>query len=124
MIKNEPRTEYLFCYGTLQLEAVQMATFGRQLVGKSDALRGFELVPLLIEDQAVVEISGNSHHTMARHTGQDSDVISGTVLQVTSAEVLSADEYEVAAIQRITVVLESGMRAWAYVDRRCTPLAS
>ena len=49
-------TEFLLSYGTLQLEAVQMATFGRQLAGTSDALRGFE------------------HHTMAKFTGRASDL--------------------------------------------------
>jgi hypothetical protein len=43
MAADKVRTEFLFSYGTLQLEAVQMATFGRQLTGTSDALRGFEL---------------------------------------------------------------------------------
>src|SRR4029077_20668377 len=32
------RAELLFAYGTLQLEAVQMATFGRRLTGRGDAL--------------------------------------------------------------------------------------
>lgn len=54
MTANEVHTEFLFSYGTLQLEAVQMATFGRQLAGTSDALRAFELVLLKIEDQTVV----------------------------------------------------------------------
>jgi hypothetical protein len=58
-------TEFLFSYGTLQLEAVQMATFGRQLSGTSDALREFDLVLLKIEDKTVVAISGKAHHTMA-----------------------------------------------------------
>ena len=48
---NEVHTEFLFSYGTLQLEAAQMATIGRQLAGTRDALRGFELVTLKIEDQ-------------------------------------------------------------------------
>jgi len=67
------RTEHLFAYGTLQLEAVQMKTFGRRLAGRADTLRGFELIPLLIEDQSVVEISGKTQHTMTRSTGRDSD---------------------------------------------------
>ena len=57
MAAHELPTEFLFSYGTLQLEAVQMATFGRQLAGTSDALRGFELDLLKIEDQTVVAIS-------------------------------------------------------------------
>ena len=53
MAANEAAPEFLFSYGTLQLEAVQMATFGRHLAGTSDTLRGFELVVLKIDDQTV-----------------------------------------------------------------------
>jgi hypothetical protein len=55
-----------------------MATFGRQLAGTADTLRGFELVSLRIDD-------------------------------------------EVAAVRRVPVVLQSGIRAWAYVDSRYAP---
>ena len=118
MAVNQAHTELLFSYGTLQLEAVQMATFGRQLAGTSDVLSGFELVSLKIEDQAVIEISGKAHHTMARFTGRASDVISGTVFAVTDDEIRNADKYEVPAVKRVAVVLQSGVRAWAYVDAR------
>ncbi len=121
MAMSEVHTEFLFSYGTLQLEAVQMATFGRQLAGTSDALGGFELVSLKIEDQAVVAISGKAHHTMAQFTGRASDVVSGTVFGLTPDEVRNADEYEVAAVKRVAVVLQSGVRAWAYVDARYPP---
>jgi hypothetical protein len=113
--------ELLFSYGTLQLETVQMATFGRQLTGTTDTLRGFELVVLEIEDQAVIAISGKTHHTMARFTGRASDLIPGTVFPVTSGELQKADMYEVAAVKRVAVVLQSGVRAWAYVDARYAP---
>jgi hypothetical protein len=116
----ETHTESLFSYGTLQLEAVQMATFGRRLAGASDNLRGFELIPLKIEDHAVVAISGNANHTMAKFTGRASDVISGMVFAVSLDEIRNADRYEVAAVKRVAVVLQSGVRAWAYVDARST----
>ena len=121
MTVNEAHTELLFSYGTLQLEAVQMATFGRQLAGTSDALRGFELVLLKIEDHTVVAISGTAHHTMARFTGRACDVVPGTVFVVTPDEIQNADKYEVAAVKRVAVVLQSGIRAWAYVDARYPP---
>ena len=121
MTVNEARPEFLFSYGTLQLEAVQMATFGRQLAGTSDALRGFEVALLKIEDETVIAISGTAHHTMARFTGRASDVVSGTVFAVTPDEIQNADKYEVAAVRRVAVVLQSGVRAWAYVDARYAP---
>jgi hypothetical protein len=116
MAIREVHTELLFSYGTLRLEAVQMATFGRQLAGTSDALEGFELASLKIEDQTVVAISGKAQHTMAKFTGRASDIISGTVFRLTPDEIQSADKYEVAAVKRVAVVLQSGVRAWAYVD--------
>ena len=113
---DEPQTEFLFAYGTLQLESVQLATFRRRLTGTRDALRGFELAALQIDDPAVVAISGKAQHTMARFSGRESDVIPGTVFAVTPREIQHADRYEVAAVKRVAVVLESGVRAWAYVD--------
>jgi trans-2,3-dihydro-3-hydroxyanthranilate isomerase len=123
MAATEAYPERLFSYGTLQLEAVQMATFGRRLTGPRDALRGFEVVSLEIEDPVVVAISGKAQHTMARFTGRASDVVSGTVLAVSADEIQNADRYEVAAVKRVAVTLQSGARAWAYVDARSTPPA-
>jgi hypothetical protein len=51
-------TEFLFSYGTLQLEAVQMATFGRLLTGTRDVLPGFEEALLEVDDQVTVSLSG------------------------------------------------------------------
>jgi hypothetical protein len=121
MAAHDVDAEFLFAYGTLQLEAVQLATFGRPLAGTRDALTQFELVSLKIEDPKVVAISGKSHHSMAKFTGRVFDVVPGTVFAVTPAEIRSADKYEVAAVKRTVVVLKSGVRAWAYVDARYNP---
>jgi hypothetical protein len=121
MTIDKAHTELLFSYGTLQLEAVQMATFGRRMSGTSDALRSFELVLLKIDDAAVVAISGTAQHTMAKFTGRVTDVVSGTVFAVTPGEIQNADKYEVAAVKRVAVILQSGVRAWAYVDARYSP---
>ena len=121
MTVDEARTDFLFSYGTLQLEAVQMATFGRLLAGTSDVLRGFELLSLKIEDQEVVAISETEYHTMASFTGHDSDLVSGTVFAVTANELQNVDEYEVAAVKRVALDLQSGVRAWVYVDARSAP---
>jgi len=99
-----------------------MALFGRLLAGTSDALTGFEPVPLKIDDQEVVAISGKAHHPMATFTGRASDVVPGMVFAMTPDEIQNADKYEVADVKRVSVVLQSGMRAWAYVDARYAPL--
>jgi hypothetical protein len=116
MAADDGYSESLFSYGTLQLEPVQTGTFGRKLVGTADALPGFELVSLAIEDQTVIAISGEAQHTMAKFSGCASDVVPGTVFRVTPDEIQNADKYEVAAVRRVLVVLQSGVRAWAYVD--------
>ena len=111
-------TEFLFSYGTLQLEAVQMATFGRHLTGTRDVLPGFEETLLEIEDEATISFSGKTHHPIARFTGRSSDTVSGTVYAVTPEDLQSADKYEVAPYERVSVLLLSGLRAWVYVDAR------
>jgi hypothetical protein len=116
-----PTTELLFSYGTLQLEPVQMTLFGRRLVGTPDMLPRFKETLLEIDDEATVRMSGKTHHAMAEFSGDPSDSIRGTAFELTSAEVESADQYEVAAYKRISVLLGSGRRAWAYVDANCTP---
>jgi gamma-glutamylcyclotransferase (GGCT)/AIG2-like uncharacterized protein YtfP len=107
---------YLFAYGTLQDEKVQIASFGRRLRGTPDAMRGFELIPLEIDDPAVIEASGKAQHTMARRTGRPGDIIRGTVFEITAAELAAADAYEVPAVARAEVRLDSGLRSWVYVE--------
>ena len=113
--------EFLFSYGTLQLETVQIANFGRPLVGTSDALPGFEQGLLEIDDPAVAASLGKTHYAIARFTGRDSDAVAGTVFSVTADEIQKADKYEIAEYKRVAVVLRSGVRAWAYVDAQHAP---
>ena len=118
MAADAGHTEFLFAYGTLKLEAVQMTLFGRRLGGAGDALPGFKLVPLKIEDPTVVAISGKAQHTVATFTGRATDVVPGMVHAFTPDEIRNADKYEVPAVKRVSVVLQSGARAWVYVDAR------
>jgi len=122
-MRETPTTELLFSYGTLQLEAVQLSTFGRTLVGTPDALPGFAQSMMKIEDPQVVATSGKTHHPIVAFTGRESDTVAGTVFQITPQELQNADRYEVAAYKRIAVVLRSGARAWVYVDARHAPPA-
>lgn len=114
-------SEFLFSYGTLQLESVQQATFGRLLTGTPDVLTGFQLRPLPIEDEYVIAVSGKDEHTIAYFTGRASDEIPGTVFVVTAEELQRTDKYEVEPCRRVSVVLRSGTRAWVYVDGLAAP---
>jgi hypothetical protein len=110
----EPRIR-LFSYGTLRQENVQLATFGRRLDGRPDALAGYKLSPMPIDDAEVVATSGLAVHTIARPSGDRSDLVTGTLFRITPAELDAADRYEVAGIVRIPVRLVSGAEAFAYV---------
>jgi gamma-glutamylcyclotransferase (GGCT)/AIG2-like uncharacterized protein YtfP len=109
-------SENLFSYGTLQLEQVQVATFGRKLAGRADEMPGYALTMLKIEDADVVATSGKTHHPVVAYSGNASDKVSGTVFAITAEELRQADEYEVAAYRRDRVRLASGESAWVYVD--------
>jgi gamma-glutamylcyclotransferase (GGCT)/AIG2-like uncharacterized protein YtfP len=114
-------TEYLFSYGTLQLEAVQQANFGRLLSGRRDVLPGFENALIELTDETTVQLSGKSQFSIARYTGRVADSITGTVYALTSSEVQRADAYEVEPYTRVQVTLQSGTRAWVYVDAAFMP---
>lgn len=115
-MKAQP--ELLFSYGTLQLESVQLSTFGRTLEGTIDRLPGFGQAEVKIDDPEVVKTSGKTHHPIVQYTGKSEDEVSGTVFRISMEELLNADRYEVAAYKRIGVTLRSGLQAWVYVDAR------
>jgi hypothetical protein len=62
LLVADEATELVFSYGTLQLESVQLATFGRRLDGWVDQLPGYGLGELAIGDAEVVATSGKTHH--------------------------------------------------------------
>jgi gamma-glutamylcyclotransferase (GGCT)/AIG2-like uncharacterized protein YtfP len=115
MTSEEKETEHLFSYGTLQEEAVQLATFNRRLAGQPDALDGYRLALIPIQNQNVVARSSATHYRNAQFTGNAADCIEGTVFRVTQQELEQADVYEAPAdYQRVLVQLRSGRKAWVY----------
>ena len=110
-----PHTESLFSYGTLQSEAVQLATFGRKLDGSPDALIGYILVMIEITDHDFIKSSGTAHHRSLQFTSIASDIVEGTALSLTAHELALADSYEPSGYERIQVQLRSGSTAWVYI---------
>ena len=108
--------EQLFSYGTLQTESVQLSTFGRRLSGSRDALVGYCLRMIKIEDQDFVVTSGAEYHRTLAFTGSASDLVEGTVFSVTQQELEQADAYEPDGYERIRVKLRSGTEAWMYLN--------
>jgi hypothetical protein len=115
MATDEQASIGLFSYGTLQLEAVQRAVFGRLLTGQPDAMAGWTQVPLQITDPGVIAASGKAVHTIAKRTGLPTDRVPGVVYFITPAELEAADRYEVDAYGRVEVELASGRKAFVYI---------
>ena len=114
----ERSTEYpelLFSYGTLQDKAVQLANFGRELVGQQDAMLGYSQSWVEITDPAVLATSGKTHHPIVAPTTEQGASVEGTVFQITAQELAAADAYEVSDYKRVAVPLASGLTAWVYV---------
>jgi gamma-glutamylcyclotransferase (GGCT)/AIG2-like uncharacterized protein YtfP len=115
----------LFSYGTLQQENVQLSTFGRRLQGQKDELPGFELSSVEIEDPQVVAASGMTHHANIVFDGRNDSRVSGTLFEITDAELAAADQYEQPdEYKRVSATLASGKQAWVYVHASSAPGAS
>jgi uridine kinase len=105
----------VFSYGTLQQPEVQRATFGRRLDTVPDRLPGHRAGWVRITDPAVVAASGSDRHPIVEPTGDPADVVEGSVLTLTTAELAAADLYEVDDYRRHRVTLASGRPAWTYL---------
>ena len=102
-VRNIPAMPILFSYGTLQHRDVQITTFGRELNSWTDSLQGY--VPQTVGPHANIVF-----------TGQRTDRISGTALEVTDEDLAAADRYESPFnYRRTTVTLASGHEADVYV---------
>lgn len=106
----------LFSYGTLQLPQVQLATYERRLDGTPDALRGYKILTLPDRDPDAVRISGAKTHMVVRETGDPADRVPGMVFLLTREELAATDRYEGSDYRRAEMTLESGRRAFVYVE--------
>lgn len=113
---TEPADILLFSYGTLQLESVQLASFGRLLEGEDDAMSGYRTEMIEITDPEALRQSGQRFHPLVVPSPDPEDTVPGKVFRITAQELAAADEYEVSDYKRVEVALKSGRRAWVYVQ--------
>jgi hypothetical protein len=106
----------LFSYGTLRLREVQLANYGRPLEGTPDVLEGFRLEVLPDRDPDAVRISGTKTHMVVRRTGNPADRVAGVVFLLTAEELAATDRYEGSDYSRAELPLESGRRAFVYLE--------
>ena len=111
-------TEKLFSYGTLQVEKVQLDTFGRKLQGRPDTLTGYKLDKVKIIDEVVLASSGEKYHPILVFSGDEKDQVSGVIFEITALELQQADIYEAEDYKRILETFKSGAKAWVYISAK------
>jgi hypothetical protein len=107
--------EYLFSYGTLQKESVQMQLFGRQLNAVKDVLEGYKVVTIEIKDPLFLAKGEDKYQSTLVPSPDRTDMIKGVALEISSHELALADKYEPDNYKRIKIELQSGKEAWIYV---------
>ena len=112
--------EYLFSYGTLQKEKVQIELFGRILQGASDTLRGYSVSEIEITDESFLSKSEQKYQLIATISEDKNNSIKGTVFEITEEELSLADKYEPDGYKRVRVVPESGKEVWIYAAPETT----
>lgn len=113
-------SENLFSYGTLQKNNVQLELFGRLLTGTKDSLQGYKLASIEIKDESFLAKGEDKFQRTLIPSKDDSDIIEGTVLEISEAELLLADKYEPDNYKRIEIELQSGTKAWIYIAAEMT----
>jgi gamma-glutamylcyclotransferase (GGCT)/AIG2-like uncharacterized protein YtfP len=108
-------SNYLFSYGTLQQERVQINLYGRLLNGIPDTLPGYRLKSIKITDEIFLLKGEQQWQNTLVRTDNVQDEVAGTVFSLTDDELLSTDQYEPAGYHRISVTLGSGRNAWIYI---------
>ncbi len=106
--------ENLFSYGTLQKEPVQLKLFGRLLGGVKDTLEGYRIATIEIKDEAFLAKGEEKFQWTLVLSPDDSDVVFGTVFEISEAELVEADKYEPEGYKRSKFLLRSGKEAWVY----------
>lgn len=105
----------LFSYGTLQLDTVQLDTFGRLLKGNKDRLLGYTVTEIKITDPKVIKSSGTDIHPILEYTGNKEDFVESVLFDLTEEELLNADKYEVDDYKRAELIFESEKTGFVYL---------
>lgn len=113
---TDERNVLLFSYGTLQLERVQLESFGRVLDGDDDVMPGYRRLMVEITDPDVLRTSGERFHPIVVPSDDPTDEVVGKVFRISAAELAAADSYEVDDYKRVAARLKSGKEAWVYIQ--------
>jgi gamma-glutamylcyclotransferase (GGCT)/AIG2-like uncharacterized protein YtfP len=108
----------LFSHGSLQQEAVQLSVYGRVLRGEPDELVGWVSTQIAVPQWHKAAASGVSRYANVERSSDSGSRVTGTVFEVSDADLAAADAYELdAEYGRVVAVLASGRSAWVYVSQ-------
>lgn len=107
--------QYLFSYGLLQEEKIQMKLFGKRLHGSADELRGYKVITIEITDETFLSTGEDKFQRTLVYSKNDNDIVKGTALEMTEKELLLSDKFEPVVYRRTQVILKSGKQAWIYI---------
>ena len=107
--------ELLFSYGTLQKDDVQLKIFGRLLKGSKDFLKGYKTSTIEITDESFLVKGEHKYQQTLVISENKNNTVAGTVLDVSTDDLLLADSYEPSNYKRIKAKLASGKVAWIYL---------
>lgn len=99
---------YLFSFGTLQDDKVQVALYDRKLTGFKDVLQGYLLSVEKIAHQ----------YPIIYKTSNIADKIEGVVVEISAIELLKTDRCEGVYYSITAEIFESGVKAWCYIQQK------
>nr|WP_299888867.1 gamma-glutamylcyclotransferase family protein [uncultured Lacinutrix sp.] len=114
---EKQKKQLLFSYGTLQLDNVQIETYGRKLYGKKDILMGYRLDNMQIKDESILKKSNQEFHPIAIKSDISEEKIEGKIFEINTEELLNTDLYEVDDYKRVLETFKSGLKAWVYIKK-------
>ncbi|MES2986316.1 MAG: gamma-glutamylcyclotransferase family protein [Pseudomonadota bacterium] len=105
----------LFACGTLTLEKVHLALFGRVLEYEEDALPGYVARTVVLEDKEILSTTGSGTHLSMIPSDTPGASVAGRIMRITEAEIARMDPHQSEHHRRKRVTLASGRTAWAYL---------
>ncbi|OQD43606.1 hypothetical protein BUL40_03050 [Croceivirga radicis] len=94
----------VFSYGTLQQTTIQLDLYGTTLEGITDQLKDYELLNNVVYGK---------YPAVRKALNQ---VVKGTVFNLTTQQLQITDQYEGEAYKRKMLQLNSGIKAWVYIE--------
>ena len=103
MAKQLPFRQPVFVYGTLMSPGTRFKALGHQVDGTPDVLLGYDK-----------KLDAQGYPYLQKSAGLTPGVVKGLLLDLTTQDLATLDNYEDKRYHRMRVKLQSGQLAWTY----------